>query len=179
VAIKSYKGFNADMTCRGVKFEAGKEFVHKGKVEACSAGFHGCEYPLDVLQYYSPATSVYAEVEQDGQIAKHDGDSKVASSVLRVKATLSLPGLIQAAVDYTFSRAKPASGAASNSGDDGAASNSGYGGAASNSGICGAASNSGENGAASNSGTRGAASNSGLRGAASNSGDYGAASNSG
>jgi hypothetical protein len=194
--ITAFKGFDADWKCRGFQFAVGQSYEHKGAVKACDSGFHACAYPLDVLSYYPAAGSRFAVVEQSGKIAKHEGDSKVASSSITVKAEIGLPGLISAAIEYTMSRVNPAlsnanadergsasnsgdRGAASNSGDRGAASNSGYSGAASNSGNRGAASNSGDRGAASNSGDRGAASNSGYSGAASNSGDRGAASNSG
>ena len=194
--IKSYKGLDQDFRCRGVQYAIGETVEHAGTVEICTSGLHACEYPLDVLAYYPPASSRYAEVEQGGATARHVDDSKIASSSLRVTAEIGIAGLIKAAIDYTMARVTPAkgaqnaeergaasnsgdSGAASNSGDSGAASNSGYSGAASNSGDRGAASNSGYSGAASNSGYRGAASNSGDRGAASNSGDRGAASNSG
>ena len=173
VIITSYKGFERDWTCRGYQYEIGKECVHDGDVIACDSGFHACEYPLDVLNYYSPATSRYALVEQAGDLSRHDGDSKVASRSLTVKAEIDLPGLIKAAIEYTTSRTKASTC------DSGAASNSGDRGAASNSGDSGAASNSGYRGAASNSGVRGAASNSGDSGAASNSGDSGAALSSG
>jgi hypothetical protein len=135
--LKSYKGFNADMSCRGLKFALGGEYTHDGDVKACSAGFHACEYPLDVLQYYPPATSVYAEVEQDGEISKHGDDSKVASNILRVKASISLSGLIKAAIDYTFARSTPEGEKAT--GYRGAASATGYSGAASATGDRGAA----------------------------------------
>jgi hypothetical protein len=194
--ITAFKGFDADWKCRGFQFAVGQSYEHKGAVKACDSGFHACAYPLDVLSYYPAAGSRFAVVEQSGKIAKHEGDSKVASSSITVKAEIGLPGLISAAIEYTMSRVNPAlsnanadergsasnsgdRGAASNSGDRGAASNSGYSGAASNSGNRGAASNSGDSGAASNSGDSGAASNSGYSGAASNSGYSGAASNSG
>ncbi|MDE2097013.1 MAG: hypothetical protein KGL39_07190 [Patescibacteria group bacterium] len=147
------------MTCRGFQFAIGGEYKHEGSVKACESGFHACEYPLDVLGYYPPASSVYAEVEQDGEIEKHGDDSKVASSVLRVKAAVSLAGLIQAAIDYTFSRSKPEGERAT--------------------GPRGAASATGTRGAASATGTRGAASATGYAGAASATGDAGAASATG
>lgn len=46
--IKSYKGFNKDMTCRGFQYEEGKEYEEE-TADACHSGFHACEYPLDVL----------------------------------------------------------------------------------------------------------------------------------
>lgn len=107
-------------------------------------GFHACEYPLDVLRYYAPAESLYAEVEQSGRISRHAEDSKVASSVLTIKASINLPGLIQAAVDYTFARSTPEGDKAT--GARGAASATGYRGAASATGYSGAASATGKNG---------------------------------
>lgn len=81
-AVKSYKGFNKDMTCRGFQYEEGKEYEEES-VEVCDHGFHACEYPLDCLNYYSPNESVYHEVEQSGEIQKHNDDTKVASTKLR------------------------------------------------------------------------------------------------
>jgi hypothetical protein len=188
--ITAYKGLNKDLTCRGHQYEIGQTYVHEGDVKACDSGFHACEYPLDVFSYYPPASSSFAVVEQSGTLIKGEdaSDSKVASSSITLKASIDLPGIINAAIEYTQSRTKKPTkkasnsgyyGAASNSGSYGTASNSGNYGTASNSGVRGAASNSGDYGAASNSGDYGAASNSGNYGAASNSGDYGAASNSG
>lgn len=77
MSIKTYKGFNKDMTCRGFQYEEGKEY-ETDKAEVCETGFHACEYPLDCFSYYSPNVSVYHEVEQDGEISRSDGDTKVA-----------------------------------------------------------------------------------------------------
>ena len=163
--ITAYKGFGLNWKCRDYQFEVGKAYKHDGTVKACESGFHSCEYPLDVLRYYPAAQSQFAIVEASGDIARHEEDSKIASSLLTVKASIDLPGLINAAVEYTISRAKKTK-SKHNEQFSGAASNSGYSGAASNSGDRGAASNSGDSGAASNSGYSGAASNSGKHGVA-------------
>ena len=34
-AIKAYKAFNRDLTCKGFQYEVGKEYYHKGKLEVC------------------------------------------------------------------------------------------------------------------------------------------------
>ncbi|MEX3614222.1 MAG: hypothetical protein VB141_10835 [Burkholderia gladioli] len=188
--IVTYKGFNAGMTCCGFQYAAGEEYAHGGTVEVCEGGFHACEYPLDVLRYYSPNTSRFFVVEQSGTLSRHDEDSKVASSKIKVGVELSLAGLIKAAVEYTFSRAKPVDpnspaystatkGAATASGNYGAATASGDSGAATASGSRGAATASGSRGAATASGNYGAATASGSRGAATASGDSGAATASG
>ena len=36
MSIKAYKGFNADMTCRGFQYEEGKEYSTDKAVEALS-----------------------------------------------------------------------------------------------------------------------------------------------
>jgi hypothetical protein len=181
--VVAYKGFDKDMKCRGYQFEVGKTYTHDGDVAACRSGFHACEYPLHVLRYYPPGTSKFAVVEQSGALARHDEDSKIASSVLTVRAAIDLPSLIQAAVEYTTSRAKPVkgsvarkdNGAATASGRYGAATASGWSGAATASGEYGAATASGLYGAATASGWYGAATASGWSGAATASGEYGAA----
>jgi len=177
--IISYKGFDKDMKCRDFQYEIGKTYTHDGEPIACESGFHACEYPLDVFTYYPPTISVFAVVEQSGSISRKGSDSKVASSKISIESSLDLPGIINAAIEYTVSRCNPPTEAASNTGYQGAASNTGNRGAASNTGNRGAASNTGDYGAASNTGEHGAASNTGNRGAASNTGDYGAASNTG
>ena len=174
-SITMYKGFDADMKCRGYQYAVSETYEHKGAVKACVSGFHACEYPLDVFDYYAPANSRFAVVEQFGKLSKDGEDSKVASSKLTVRAEIGLPGIIQAAIEYTLARVTPAEGAATNSGDSGAATNSGDSGAATNSGYRGAATNSGYSGAATNSGDSGAATNSGDSGAATNSGYSGVA----
>ena len=183
--MKAYKGFNKDMTCRGFQFEEGKTYEHEGEVKLCESGFHACEDPLDIFEYYDPANSEFHEVELDGVSNERRNDTKVTAKKITIGAKLGFDKIIKACVEFRFSKIEKElknsgyKGVASNSGDNGAASNSGNKGVASNSGNNGAASNSGYNGAASNSGNKGVASNSGDNGAASNSGNKGVASNSG
>ena len=154
--IITYKGFDRELKCRGYQYAIGGTYTHEGEAVACESGFHACEYPLDVFSYYSPAESLFAVVEQSGILSRHADDSKVASSVLTVKASIDLPGLISAAIEYTTSRAKPtgkatntkANKSVTNSGVRGASTNSGYGGASTNSGDYGASTNSGYGGVA-------------------------------
>ena len=105
--IKSYKGFNRDMTCNpdGVSFqyEEGKEY-EENYAEACECGFHACEMPLDVFSYYPPGTSVYHEVEQSGKISRKEDDSKVASTKIKIGARLDIAGLVKAQIEYVKKR---------------------------------------------------------------------------
>lgn len=61
--MKTYKGFNENMTCQGFQYEEGKEYEEKEAV-VCERGFHACEYPLDCFSYYDPNKSVYHEVDR-------------------------------------------------------------------------------------------------------------------
>ena len=182
--IKSYKGFNKDMTCKDYQFEEGQEYETE-RAEACEEGFHTCEYPLDVFEYYNPAESVFHQVEQSGEISRKGNDNKVASTKIKIGASINIAGLVKAAIEYTTSRITQGKtsnddySASSNTGDCGASSNTGYRGASSNTGYCGASSNTGNCGASSNTGYRGASSNTGDYGASSNTGNYGASSNTG
>lgn len=67
--MKAYKGFDKDLKCRGFQYEVGKEYEEQ-EVDLCYKGFHACVAPLDVFQYYAPATSRFCEVEIDGEIEK-------------------------------------------------------------------------------------------------------------
>ena len=173
----NYKGMDANMQCRGYQYEVGKEYETDEAV-ACEAGFHACEYPLDVFNYYPPAKSRYFGVKQSGKISKSGEDTKVASTKIKIVAEIGIAGLVKAAVEYTKARAKEEPGGHA-TGYRGAASATGYRGAASATGYRGAASATGNQGAASATGYQGAASATGNRGAASATGDHGAASATG
>ena len=179
--IKSYKGFNKNMTCRGFQYEEGKEYEEE-IVEVCDHGFHVCEYPLDCLNYYYPNESVYHEVEQSGEIQKHNDDTKVASTKIKIGAEISIAGLVKAAIEYTVKRVKKDAesdekhGASSATGDYGASSATGDYGASSATGYKGASSATGYKGASSATGTYGASSATGTCGASSATGYCGASS---
>ena len=100
--IIAYKGMNSKMQCRGMQYEIGKEFSADGEIECCGNGLHACERPLDVLSYYAPgARSRYFRVTQSGDLAREQGgDSKVASSKMRVDAEIGIPGLVKAHIEY-------------------------------------------------------------------------------
>ena len=134
--IIAYKGFNADLTCRDFQFQIGKTYTHEGKVEACASGFHACENPLDVFNYYGP-TSRFAIVECSGEINKEsNADSKIACGSIHIKAEIGLPTLISKAVDLILSKIKWDTAKESNTGDYSAATNTGYYSAATNTGNC-------------------------------------------
>ena len=184
MAIKSYKGFNKDMTCKGFQYEEGKEYETE-RAECCETGFHACEYPLDCFSHYAPNGSVYHEVEQDGDIDREDGGTKIASTKIKIGARISIAGIVKAAIEYTMSKTKKEAskdddyGASSATGSCGASSATGYKGASSATGDYGASSATGDYGASSATGYKGASSATGSCGASSATGDYGASSATG
>ena len=100
--IKSFKAFDKDMKCRDFQYEVGKTYEENG-AKACKKGFHACENPFAVLNYYPLVDdggnmSRFAEVEQSGEIDR-DGD-KVCSSRISIKAELSLAGFVKACVEW-------------------------------------------------------------------------------
>ena len=134
--IVTYKGFDKDLKCRDFQYEIGKTYENPEGAEACKHGFHACEHPLNVFDYYPPAGSRFAIVEQYGVLSRHDSDTKVASSKIAIKAEIGIPGLVKAAVEYVTSRCDPIDpespasatgyqGAASSTGDYGVASSTG------------------------------------------------------
>ena len=157
--ITSFKGFNDKWECRGFKFKPGETFHHDGQVKACESGFHACEYPLDVFNYYPPAGSRFAVVKQYGDLSRHDGDTKVSSKSISIMAEINIAVLVKAAIEYTTSRCKPVDhvSPASATGVRGAASATGYQGAASATGARGAASAIGESSVAAATGWNGRA----------------------
>ena len=186
--IKGYKGFNPDLTCRDFQYEVGKEY-ETDEAKICEAGFHFCENPFDVWDYYPPCDEKgqlnrFCEVEGNGDIDNSHSD-KIACSHIKVNAEIGLQGIINAGVKFIMDKVSLSGSkqsntgncsAATNTGDRSAATNTGFQSAATNTGNCSAATNTGFQSAATNTGNCSAATNTGDRSAATNTGDRSAAS---
>ena len=177
--IIAYKGFNQDWTCRGHQYEVGKTYEHKGDVKACESGFHACEYPLDVLSYYSPAKSKFAVVKMSGETSKDSDDTKIASAKITIETEINLPEMVKKAVEWIKGKVDWDTAKVSNMGNQSAATNTGNRSAATNTGDWSAATNTGNRSAATNTGYQSAATNTGYQSAATNTGDWSAAEVSG
>ena len=106
--IIAYKGFDENLCCRGFQYEIGKEYVHEGEIECCENGFHACTNPFDVLDYYeADGKNRYCEVEQSGSIKTGNGDSKQASSKIKIKAEIGMAGLFKAGVEGIKEKTNP------------------------------------------------------------------------
>ena len=151
--MKAYKGFDKDLKCKDFQYEIGKTY-EEPTAELCEKGFHACEYPLDVFEYYAPGNmSRYCEVDLDDvSDKKSNKDSKRCGKKIAVKAEIGIAGLVKAAVKYTMEKAIPENSKHA-TGWRGAASATGWQGAASATGTQGAASATGTQGAASATGT--------------------------
>ena len=101
----TYKGFDEDLKCRGFQYEINKEYKHDGNVESCVSGFHSCENPFDVWDYYPlGSNNRYAEVEIDGII--HEGNSKIASEIIKIKTELTLKSFIESCIKFILEKSK-------------------------------------------------------------------------
>ena len=103
--MKAYKGFDANLKCRGFQYEVGKTY-EEPEASLCNKGFHACENPLDALNYYplindDGKKNRFAEVELDATDATSD-DSKRVGKKIEIKAELNLEGLIKAGIDFLF-----------------------------------------------------------------------------
>ena len=108
--MKAYKGFNENMTCRGFQYEEGKTYHEKYAI-LCEKGFHACENPLDTFNYYTPANSVYHEVDLDEVAERHSaGDTKLCAKTIRIGARLDVAGICKAHFDYVKAKCIPANG---------------------------------------------------------------------
>ena len=125
--IKGYKGFNPDLTCRDFKYEVGKEY-DTDKAVSCQTGFHFCENPFDVFNYYAPSgdkgMNRFCKVEGSGEFDKSEND-KVACTHIKVNAEIGLQGLITAGIKFILDKVNWKDGKESNTGYHSAATNTG------------------------------------------------------
>ena len=132
--MKMYKGFDKDLKCRDFQYEIGKTY-EEPTAELCESGFHACERPLDVFNYYAPSDmSRYCEVDLDDvSDKKSNEDSKRCGKKIAVKAEIGIAGLVKAAVDFVMENIKDENKEA-NTGNYSASTNTGNYSASTNTG---------------------------------------------
>ena len=145
--MKCFKGFDKDLKCRDFQYEIGKEYTEE-KAGICNYGFHACEFPMDVFNYYPPSDSRYCEVELEANNQKSSDDSKRVGKKISVKAEIGIAGIIKAGVEYIKEQVNWEDDKATNTGDRSAATNTGDQSAATNTGNWSAATNTGDQSAA-------------------------------
>ena len=146
--MKAYKGFDKDLKCRGYQYQIGGEYT-KYSAELCKKGFHACELPHDVFNYYAPAESRFCEVDLDATDERNSEDSKRVGTRIKIGAEISVVDIVKISVKAFFDRIEftkkikssdtnnAGDCGAANAGDRGAANAGNYG--AANAGDCGAA----------------------------------------
>ena len=107
--IKAFKAFNHDFTCRDYQYEVGKTYEIEGDVEICENGFHACENPFDIWEYYPIINndgkfSRYAHITASGDIDK--GNDKFASAKITINLELTFPEFIKSAVNWIIEKTK-------------------------------------------------------------------------
>lgn len=184
--IKGYKGFNPDLTCRDFQYEVGKEYQCDDAV-ICEEGFHFCENPLAVLEYYSPSDRFginrYCKVEGSGDFDL-SGRDKVCCTDIKIKNEIGIEGLIEEGLDFIAEKAKGKEKnkiygyhVISDTEDYSIANNTEDYSISGNTGTCSSATNTGKNSLAANTGYYSVAKNEGKCSVASNTGYYSAATN--
>ena len=103
--MKAFKAFDKTFQCRGYQFKEGETFETES-ASLCNTGFHACENPLDVLNYYDLTESRFAEVDLDATDETHEDDSKRVGKKIHIKAELTLKGFIKAAIDFLIGDTK-------------------------------------------------------------------------
>ena len=94
-SLRAFKAFNEDWTCRKFQYEVGKAYHLDGNIECCKNGFHACENPLSVFNYYYGNLDKlhFAEVELSGK--KTWEEDKVAASDIKIIRELTASELAE------------------------------------------------------------------------------------
>ena len=95
--IIAYKGFNENLCSSyfGFQYEVGKEYHIDDEVELCVNGFHACQNPLDVFEYYnmSPYTR-YAIVELWGDVDFANVGKKICATDIMIVKEIGIDEMV-------------------------------------------------------------------------------------
>ena len=129
--IDGFKGFNADMTCLGFKFEEGKTYEEDVELKVCNRGFHFCESPFSVLSYRDMLDDEckFIPVHHVTALGRcHSDSDKTATTKIHIGAKLDFKGFIKAGIDFIYEKCiKEGPTDNVNSGDDAKIGSSGDG----------------------------------------------------
>jgi hypothetical protein len=162
--IKAFKAFDANLSCRGYRYEIGKTYEHAGPIKLCISGFHACAIPFDCWHQY-PGSVTFAQVLLADISHERDGDSKIVGAKIAIEFSLTLPEWIKAQVAAVLDLCRAAKGTlvsekeqcAAATGDSGHAAATGVSGHAAATGYRGHAAATGKNAIAASLGYQGAA----------------------
>ena len=171
----SYKATDKNMQCRGFQYSMNKEYNAENDISLCTNGFHSCEFPLDVLNYY-PFDSRFFIIKNLGDIKK--GDDKIVSSKIKFEMEINVSKLFKISFEKIKNICKKTK-KTNTSGDRSHANTSGDQSHANTSGNDSHANTSGNDSHANTSGYNSHANTSGYNSHANTSGNYSHANTSG
>ncbi|WP_417192653.1 hypothetical protein [Alistipes putredinis] len=105
--IDGFKGFDADMTCRGFKFEEGKTYEEDVEPKVYDKGFHFCESPFSVLNYRDLLDNEckFIPVHHVTALGRcHSDSDKTATTKIHIGAKLDFKGFIKAGIDFIYDK---------------------------------------------------------------------------
>src|SRR5574344_468837 len=95
-----YKATDKNLQCRGFQYKVGETY-EEDNVSLCNSGFHYCENPLDVLDYYDLTESEFLQVEAD-RVA---GDKKKSvTNKIHITANIGLSGFIKSSFNFVWNK---------------------------------------------------------------------------
>ena len=84
-AVRGFKVFNPDWTCRHFQYEVGKIFEEDVEPSCCDRGFHFCLKASDCFNYYRfDSNNKVAEVVALGAVDYSDDDSKACTNKIQI-----------------------------------------------------------------------------------------------
>ena len=125
--IRGFKAYNKGMKCMDFQYEEGEIYELKTKPSLCESGFHFCENPLDVLDYYNLCDSEFSTIESLGDIDKRAGENKVSTNKIKIGFKLDFKAFVETSVEFIKSKTKIEDSAQmASSGDSAQMASSGY-----------------------------------------------------
>jgi len=108
--MNGFKGFKKGLVCdptgnKPFQYEYGKSYEIDGEISVCENGFHFCELPHQVFNYYAPGTSEFAKVVGSGQLDTSKSD-KVACSKIEILSPISVSEMVENSVKCFFEKFK-------------------------------------------------------------------------
>jgi hypothetical protein len=104
----AFKGFDLNLQGRGFQFEVGKTHLHTGDVKMCDSGFHACQNPLEVVEFYPPINgNRFAKVTMRGAMDGYDS-AWWSAAELTVAEELTFTALVHEAIEWAWDPAHPA-----------------------------------------------------------------------
>ena len=100
--IKGFKAFNKGLKCRNFQFKENKIFEQSGELTICENGFHFCENPMDVMDYYDITDCEFAEVESLGKTQTQE--NKTVTNKIKIGVKLGLSAFIKASFNFLWEK---------------------------------------------------------------------------